>query len=146
MQSVTSQKLVVFFKKNLWIWYDFNYIEYLNIADFYHPLITYNILYLFKSRVSNLAFLCMERCKSLGSLKSFRWSWGAIWGQYPVFSHPGFPQGLPLHIGEAQLLMTVKSFFTDRAGNIPFLTCIQNSNSTILQYKIKIKTQKKTPK
>ena len=92
------------------------------------------------------AFLCMERCKSLGSLKSFRWSWGAIWGQYPVFSHPGFPQGLPLHIGEAQLLMTVKSFFTDRAGNIPFLTSIQNSNSTILQYKIKIKTQKKTPK
>lgn len=42
MQSVTSQKLG-FLKRNLWIWYDFNFIEYLNIADFYHPLITYNI-------------------------------------------------------------------------------------------------------
>ena len=88
------------------------------------------------------AFLCMGRCKSLGSLKSSLWSWGAICGQYPVFSHPEFPQGLPLHSGEAQLLMTVKSLITDIVGHIPFLICIQNSNSTILQYKIKIKTKK----
>ena len=45
----------------------------------------------------------------------------AIWGQYPMFSLPEFPQGSLAHLGELQLLMTMKALFTDMAGNIPFM-------------------------
>lgn len=34
---------------------------------------------------------------------------------------PEFPQGLPADTGELQSLMTVKSLFTEMAGNSPFL-------------------------
>ena len=39
----------------------------------------------------------------------------AIWGLYPVFSYPEFPQHSQAHVGGLQSLMT------DVAGNIPFL-------------------------
>ena len=39
----------------------------------------------------------------------------AIWGLYPVFSYPEFPQGSQAHVGG------LKSLMTDVARNIPFL-------------------------
>ena len=46
----------------------------------------------------------------------------AIWGQYPVFSHPELPQGSPAHGGRLQSLMTITPLLIDMAENIPFLT------------------------
>ena len=67
-------------------------------------------------------FLCMGRCKCLGSLKSFIWLISALWGQYLALTSrvpqgslqgvgtvwwllssgysflPGFPQGSPAHL------------------------------------------------
>ena len=48
-----------------------------------------------------IAFLCMRRWKSLGSLISPLISTSAIWGQYPVFSRPEFPQAAPLGVTAA---------------------------------------------
>ena len=89
------------------------------------------------------AFLCMGRCKSLGSLKSFLWyvphlsrasilyfhilsflrltirSGFSLWllnGRYS-FSF-WVSSGLSAHGGGLQSLMTVTSLFTDMAGNI----------------------------
>ena len=55
----------------------------------------------------------------------------AHWGQFPVFSHPEFPQGVAIPhdrpefsqgspLWWLQLLMTVTSLLIDIAGNIPF--------------------------
>ena len=66
------------------------------------------------------AFLGMGRCKSLGSLKSFLWY--AIWGKYPVFSHPDFPQGSLAPPGVLQSLMTVTSF--DYGHSTAFFSCL----------------------
>ena len=46
----------------------------------------------------------------------------AIWGQYPVFSHPGFPQGSLAPLGVLQSLMTVTSF--DYGHSTAFFSCV----------------------
>ena len=49
----------------------------------------------------------------------------AIWGQYPVFSHPEFPQDSLAHLPQwLQLLVT--SLCTDTAGNISFISQVSN--------------------
>ena len=51
-----------------------------------------------KSQVKKFStFLCIGRCKSLGSLKSFLW-YAPQLSQHPVFSHPKFPQGSPYRV------------------------------------------------
>ena len=95
-------------------------------------------------------FLCMERYKSLGLVKSFltyasQLSWASILCFFHILSflgaHPrewlvwqsnGYqiagillllecPEGSGAHIGRLQSLMTVTSLFADKAGSSPFL-------------------------
>ena len=47
----------------------------------------------------------------------------AIWGQYPVFSYPEFPQGSLAHVGHLHSLEAVIAFI-DMAENSSFLTVI----------------------
>ena len=58
-----------------------------------------------------------------------------IWGRYPVFPHPEFPQGSPAHLGGLQSPMTVTSFFMNMAGNIPFISNKGKKNYIILRGK-----------
>ena len=56
-------------------------------------------------KLKNLAlFLCLRRCKSLGSLKSFLWYASQLfWGQYPMFFPSWACLGLTIGSGYSQI-------------------------------------------
>ena len=54
-----------------------------------------------------------------------------IWGTYPVFLHPVFPQGSPSVV--AATVDNWQCLFTDTAGSIPILSINQKLQSLIIQ-------------